>query len=257
MSLRDWTKKSGAFRIGEFTKSQGELVTNGDCEVDIPNIGGTSIVAQRGTIAVSTDQSYSGSQSAKFVGDGSTTSTHYVSINNKLTAGKEYHFGTWVYIPAGNTEIDVVSLRIWNGSNWNILQTTTIQGSWVYLSGTTTVEITNWVAIYSGYSSATNETFYIDDVSVTEIDPLPTITTGTKYLECTSNGIIKINHNTTTDADASIDYYDGSRWVTFSGKLSDLITTHAWLSKEGNYLLFTLTTGQAIANIKIYDGVRQ
>lgn len=78
-----------------------------------------------------------------------------------------------------------------------------------------------------------------------------------KYLECTSNGTIKINHNTTTDADASIDYYDGASWATFSGKLSDLITTHAWLSKEGNYLEFSLTAGQAIANIKIYDGVRQ
>ena len=78
-----------------------------------------------------------------------------------------------------------------------------------------------------------------------------------KYLECTSTGTIKINHNTTTDADASIDYYDGASWTTFSGTLRDLITTHAWLSKEGNYLLFTLTTGQAIANIKIYDGVRQ
>jgi hypothetical protein len=78
-----------------------------------------------------------------------------------------------------------------------------------------------------------------------------------KYLECTSTGTIKINHNTTTDADASIDYNDGGSWTTVYGTLSDLITTHAWLSKEGNYLLFTLTTGQAIANIKIYDGVRQ
>ena len=78
-----------------------------------------------------------------------------------------------------------------------------------------------------------------------------------KYLKCTSTGTIKINHNTTTDADASIDYYDGVSWTTFSGTLRDLITTHAWLSKDGNYLLFTLTTGQAIAKIKIYDGVRQ
>lgn len=83
------------------------------------------------------------------------------------------------------------------------------------------------------------------------------LTIGTKYLECTSNGTIKINHNTTTDADASIDYYDGASWATVYGTLSDLITTHAWLSKEGNYLEFSLTTGQAIANIKIYDGVRQ
>jgi len=78
-----------------------------------------------------------------------------------------------------------------------------------------------------------------------------------KYLECTSTGTIKINHNTTTDADASIDYYDGASWTTFSGTLRDLITTHAWLSKDGNYLEFSLTSGKAIAKIKIYDGVRQ
>jgi hypothetical protein len=78
-----------------------------------------------------------------------------------------------------------------------------------------------------------------------------------KYLKCTSTGTIKINHNTTTDADASIDYYDGASWTTFSGTLRDLITTHAWLSKDGNYLEFSLTSGKAIAKIKIYDGVRQ
>lgn len=110
-------------------------------------------------------------------------------------------------------------------------------------------KIKNWISGGTG-------SYKISELSADD-SVLKHLTIGTKYLECTSNGIIKINHNTTTDADASIDYYDGASWATFSGKLSDLITTHAWLSKKGNYLLFTLTTGQAIANIKIYDGVRQ
>ena len=110
-------------------------------------------------------------------------------------------------------------------------------------------KIKNWISGGTG-------SFRISELSVDD-SVLKHLTIGTKYLECTSSGTIKINHNTTTDADASIDYYDGASWATFSGKLSDLITTHAWLSKEGNYLEFSLTTGQAIANIKIYDGVRQ
>ena len=110
-------------------------------------------------------------------------------------------------------------------------------------------KIKNWISGGTG-------SFRISELSADD-SVLSHLTTGTKYLECTSNGIIKINHNTTTDADASIDYNDGGGWTTVYGTLSDLITTHAWLSKDGNYLEFSLTTGQAIANIKLYDGVRQ
>ena len=122
---------------------------------------------------------------------------------------------------------------------------------------TKTLDATAQRVQISWLNSVAGETYEVKNFVVEELDPLPTITTGTKYLECTSTGTIKINHNTTTDADASIDYYDGASWTTFSGKLSDLITTHAWLSKEGNYLEFSLTSGKAIAKIKIYDGVRQ
>ena len=60
-----------------------------------------------------------------------------------------------------------------------------------------------------------------------------------------------------TDADASIDYYNGSSWTNYSGTLSNLITTNAWLSKVGNYLVFSLTSGEVIAKIKIFDGVKR
>jgi hypothetical protein len=78
-----------------------------------------------------------------------------------------------------------------------------------------------------------------------------------KYLACTSNGTISINYPTTnTSVYASIEYYNGTSWITYTGLLSDLISTHAWMNLTGGYLEFTLTTSTRLGNIKIFDGVR-
>jgi hypothetical protein len=41
-------------------------------------------------------------------------------------------------------------------------------------------------------NSVVGETYEVKNFVVEELDPLPTITDGTKYLECTSNGTIAI-----------------------------------------------------------------
>ena len=82
-------------------------------------------------------------------------------------------------------------------------------------------------------------------------------TTTYKYLSCTSNGSIKINYPLNhTSVYASINYYDGSNWTTYTGLLSSLDTTHSWLSVSGGYMTITLTTTTSVGNIKVYDGVK-
>ena len=57
--------------------------------------------------------------------------------------------------------------------------------------------------------------------------------------------------------DARIDYYDGANWSREEDILVDLITDNAWLSQSGDYLIFTLTSGDGIATELIKQGVLQ
>ena len=82
-------------------------------------------------------------------------------------------------------------------------------------------------------------------------------TTGNKYCECTSDGIIKILYKDTLSGIASIGYYDGVTLVTVTDVLSTLISTYSWLSHDGQYLKFTLTTDDYIDNIIIKNGIKQ
>ena len=82
-------------------------------------------------------------------------------------------------------------------------------------------------------------------------------TTGNKYAQCDSNSVSKIFYKGTLLGTASIDYYDGSTWTTYEDTLENLISTHSWLSHDGQYLIFTLTSGDRIDNIKITNGIKQ
>lgn len=82
-------------------------------------------------------------------------------------------------------------------------------------------------------------------------------TTGNKYAQCDSNSVSKILYKDTLLGTVSIDYYNGSVWVTVTDTLENLISTYAWLSHDGQYLIFTLTSGDRIDNIKITNGIKQ
>jgi len=82
-------------------------------------------------------------------------------------------------------------------------------------------------------------------------------TSGNKYLECTINGVAKLLYKDTLLGTASIDYYDGATWTTYEDTLVNLISTHAWLSHDGQYLKFTLTNGDRIDNLIITNGIKQ
>lgn len=82
-------------------------------------------------------------------------------------------------------------------------------------------------------------------------------TTGNRWLQCNTNGIAKFLYKDTLLGTASIDYYNGSVWVTVTDTLENLISTYAWLSYDGTYLIFTLTSGQRIDNVIINNGIKQ
>lgn len=77
-----------------------------------------------------------------------------------------------------------------------------------------------------------------------------------KYLNCTSSGVISIPYSDTTTGTASIDYYDGSVWTTYTDTLSNLITSLDWLSYTNGFLEFSLTENDRLGNIIIFNGVK-
>jgi len=170
MSLRDWTKQSGAFTVKEFIKAQGELITNGDF-----SDGGTSWVFQSNWSLISN----------KLFCDGTQTTIDFnprqLIFSNAV--GKKYL--------VKYTISDYVSGSI------NVFLANTTLGTTRMENGSFLDYLTIKAGSYTNYfyfMASADFVGAIDNVSVTEVDPLPTITDGTKYLECTGLGHISIQN---------------------------------------------------------------
>lgn len=76
-----------------------------------------------------------------------------------------------------------------------------------------------------------------------------------KYIECVGGGTISIQTDATnTSKTLTIPFYNGSSWTTYTDTLTNMITTHAWITSFTNgVLLFTLASGDRIRNILITD----
>ena len=96
-------------------------------------------------------------------------------------------------------------------------------------------------------------TYAVSQLSSPEGD----LETGQKYLECTISGDISIHYIYTTQADARVDFYNGTSWESKSGTLADLISNNAWLSLSNDYLIFNLTAGQRFTNLILSKSIAQ
>ena len=75
---------------------------------------------------------------------------------------------------------------------------------------------------------------------------------GEKNYTCLTDGTTYFNYLEATTNTMTVDYYATS-WITYTGTVADLITTHAWLSLVGDRMIFTMTAGDAITNIIITE----
>lgn len=76
---------------------------------------------------------------------------------------------------------------------------------------------------------------------------------GTKTLECTSGG--NISHQYKKDdyidgGNLKMNYYNGSSWINVDTDVDNAISTYSWLSFSGNKMIYTLSIGDKITNIK-------
>lgn len=104
------------------------------------------------------------------------------------------------------------------------------------------------------------ETGYYKVSEITTAVANPKLPTGTKYLECTSNGTISISADLDSFTDKGyiyIDRYNGSSWTRYESTVSDLSTNESWFNYSNKKITLTGTTGDRFANLKIYNGVKQ
>lgn len=178
----NWIKGTGSYKVGQHIKKSGILyASNFDSSTGWVLESGWSISG--GTLNGSSVINYF-----------SATNT---AISSLLTTGKKYrveytisnYSGSGsVYVKVGTSGMGTV--RNGNGSYKEDL---TCKGASNYL-------------YFNGWNNFSGS---IDDLSITEIDPLPTFKQGTKYLECTSNGVILLPSNQTSGV-WEFDVYKGN-----------------------------------------------
>ena len=201
-----WELVSGAFKVGEHTMANRELVINGGFDTNLsswsPGIDWTWL---------------NGTAKHKSLGGNERM------IQNCLTVGKSYKISFDVVTSnlLGNIEIKC------GVSNTKTYLTPTI-GSYTFTSacvGNTFLYILGNVA-WEGS---------IDNVSVTEVPPLPTIQNGTKYLECISQGTLAIPSQQAYGT-WEFDFYKGGDNTRLS---VDLVSSKTSDNLSGSYMFYS------------------
>jgi len=171
---RGWTKGTGDFFIDEYVIEQGELVTNGGFDTDSDWDKGTGWTISGGQ-ATYTEQA--------------TGTNSSISQNITLTQNKRYRL-SWDVI--SKTVSSDIALRIFSSNLWTELASLDCSvGSHVFEFNTDVGGGEESFQIRtSGNLFSNGDNIVIDNVSITEISPLPNINTGTKLLECDSDGTV-------------------------------------------------------------------
>ena len=151
-----------------------ELVTDGnneDAQWSLEN-GKTGNASQ----CQSNDLAYGGSYSNKVVCTNDNTNFYAGQADStgvKVTFGKTYLVSGWVYLPSGQN-ITEVSLLGYDGSNYPETNGIATTDDWVYLELQYIPQSDFWVA-FKGYNGYTDEYFYVDNISVKELQPEGTL----------------------------------------------------------------------------------
>tara|TARA_Y100000310_G_scaffold235165_1_gene238183 strand:+ start:210 stop:551 length:342 start_codon:yes stop_codon:yes gene_type:complete len=85
-------------------------VSNGDCELAVPKVGGQFIDERYATSALSTEQAYSGTNSVKVTCalQGASYSSTVYEIG--LTPNTVYQVKVWVYLPSSQANLNKITL---------------------------------------------------------------------------------------------------------------------------------------------------
>lgn len=162
---REWIAGTGTYKVGENVIQSGERVLNGGFDLDANWGKGVGWTILNGTA------------------NANISTGNLLSQTNVLTLGKRYRVSFEVknYVSGGVRLGDAVI---------PIINTVTANG--VY-TAEYSPRTGSGAAIY--FSTATTFVGSIDNVSIVEIPQLPTMTQGTKYLECVTAGTIAIPSN--------------------------------------------------------------
>jgi hypothetical protein len=207
MSLRDtFIKGTGSYTIGEFTKVMGNQLLS----TDTWSGAGSSFVNNVLTItnvAVPLFGCYNSTLGTK----------HQYTQGKRLRYSFEY--------------TNVISLRYYvQIRNAGAFVDYILPGNIISFSGTgrVSIEFTQKGAgdeIFLGFNGVTStNSGVISNMSLVEIDPLPTFKNKTKYLECTGAGTIAIPSNQAY-GQWEFDWYKGSTSIPMFALISDRIST--------------------------------
>jgi len=183
-TIPNWINKSGAFKIKEFVKQNGELVSNGNMELGNPDATGWSFL--NGERSKVTGNGFNVAQRLYC----NVTANTVLKKDIPLKVGGRYRVefkhrsnsGLAIYHHEGNTYPLPPNI---NDALTNVYYMTSFQPL-TYLRFYVRSTVGNAVA---------GDWIEISDVSITEIDPLLSITTGTNYLECVTAGTIALPNN--------------------------------------------------------------
>lgn len=183
-----WTKRSGSFKVNEFVKQRGNIVTNGDMLYTGSNgvaNGWIKKVGLTGAWSIVTGNGFVGNAQRYVNGSDNYSGVYQTYANFKVGIRVKVRFkyrtnSDNMYVSIANalsTTPGTIPINTNNAIYYEYITTCTVNSNLVYaqfLSG----DVGDW--------------FEISEYSITELDPLPTITTGTKYLECVTTGVIAL-----------------------------------------------------------------
>ena len=171
-----------------------EKVTNGDNEAGLANIGGAP-TALRGTVSQSNDYAYAGTYSMKFLDNNTLPAEYrwiaYSSPEGVLVSGKQYQLSCYVYIPAANTNLNLVYVSYNNGTTTYNSSNITTKGSWQLCTCTfiASSSTSSALLISAGSITPNNEAFYVDNVSIKQIGEVARWKLDTDLLDTNINGL--------------------------------------------------------------------
>lgn len=153
---KGWIAGTGVYKGQEFRKKSGELVVNGGFDTNLTGwVNGVGATWVNG-------RAYFSNSTGSFSG-------------GIIQSGKRYRIKCDIEVISG-------SVAVWTGT-----------GGGASSPGLKNINVIQYSIGYSYLDLYCNNfTGYIDNVSITEVDPLPTITDGTKYLENVTAGTLAI-----------------------------------------------------------------
>lgn len=190
MSLRDWTKQSGAFKISEVALTQGNLLTGNDSTFDtgIGTWSGTRATASHNATDKTLLMTVTSANSAPISATRANTLPAVSGGRYRIKfRAKSDNISGVKFLYMGSLSVTTTDANTVSVSNPNITSSWQDYEFMFTHNGTTT--------LYIGFTS-TNvnvaDTWELDDIVIQEITGLDTVINGTKYLECTTAGNLYI-----------------------------------------------------------------